>query len=408
MATLIPTLSLPVSLLWEGGEDGWGDSGFYFRREKGNVPTYQTTPALETITCEVRLSDRYGNRVGIPTPVRFATEAGSIDSYAITKGFDPASPNDPTEGSAVVTFTTDMGNGFRPADVAPLAAAPAQYPWPRQAEPQVVVGSVTRNPRDQFVTLIAMTDGEEAFVDANHNGVLDNNEVFYDLGDPFVDANDDGVYDQVYTGGPWEIRFCSNTTNCASYAGPNGVWDSATTIWVPTWVVFSDNAWAHDFAAGAPPPTWSYSPACVAEGAKSVANLYVYDEFLNSPAEGTKYTDATLDDGDAKITVAKHGFFDEPDNWGAMGKFGFDFDYWPVLPGGGACAAPASPTVPTACVLKLFFMDFDDGLRGSIVASNTLAGGGTCAAAKVFSTSIGTVNVEGPTLRAGQAGQYAP
>jgi len=129
---------------------------------------------------------------------------------------------------------------------------------------------------------------------------------------------------------------------------------------------------------------------------------------MNSPAAGTTYTDPVLDKGDPKITVAKHGFFEEPDNWGAMGKYGLDFDYWPVLPGGGACAAPASPTAPTACVLKLFFMDFDDGFRGTIEADNTLATGGTCAAPKTFVTSIGTVNVKGPTLRASQSGQYAP
>ncbi|HYS08965.1 MAG TPA: hypothetical protein VEP66_09480, partial [Myxococcales bacterium] len=219
-------------------------AGFYFRCEKGNLPAYQTTPALETMTCEVRLSDRYGNRVGVPTPVRFATEAGAVDSIAVTKGFDPSNPNDPAEGTATVTFTTDMGNGFRPADVVPLATAPAQYPWPRQAEPQIASGSLTRNPRDNLVTIIAMADGEEAFIDSNHNGTLDNNEVFFDLGDPFIDANDDGLYDQIYPNGPWELRFCSNTTgtNCSTYTGPNGQWDSSTTIWVPTWVVFSDNA----------------------------------------------------------------------------------------------------------------------------------------------------------------------
>ncbi len=385
-------------------------SGFYFRCEKGNLPAYQTTPALETMTCQVRLSDRFGNRVGIPTPVRFATEAGSIDSFAVTKGFDPSNPNDPDEGTATVTFTTDIGNGFRPADVAPLAAAPAQYPWPRLAEPQVAAGSVTRNPRDQLVTIIAMTEGEEAFVDANHNGVLDNNEVFYDLGDPFIDANDDGAYDQVYTGGPWEVRFCRDTTNCAAYNGPNGVWDSFTTIWVPTWVVFSDNAAPYTAGAGQVEPAISYNPACVQEKGATFADIFVFDEFLNSPAAGTTYGAPTVDfvqTTDAKLTALKHGLFTEPDNWGAMGKFGLDFDYWPVLPGGGACAAPASPAAPTACVLKLFLRDFDDGFRGTIEVDNTSSGGGTCAAPFNFGTSIGVVNVGNVTLYRGQVGQYA-
>jgi hypothetical protein len=149
----------------------------------------------------------------------------------------------------------------------------------------------------------------------------------------------------------------------------------------------------------------------VPEAKPSFAPIYVFDEFLNSPAAGTSYTDAVLDsitDAGAKITLAKHGFFEEPDNWGAMGKLGIDFDYWPVLPGGAACAAPASPTAPTPCVLKLFFMDFDDGFRGTIEADNGNATSGTCAAPGTFTTSIGTVNVEGPTLRGPQFGQYAP
>ena len=53
-----------------------------------------------------------GNRVGVPTVVTFATEAGSINATAITKGFDPATPGDPEEGTASVTFSTDVGNGF--------------------------------------------------------------------------------------------------------------------------------------------------------------------------------------------------------------------------------------------------------------------------------------------------------
>src|SRR5258708_38578856 len=57
-----------------------------------------------------------------------------------------------------------------------------------------------------------MTQGEEGFIDANHNGLLDTNEVFFDLGDPFIDANDNGQYDQIYPGGPWEVRFCGYTS----------------------------------------------------------------------------------------------------------------------------------------------------------------------------------------------------
>jgi hypothetical protein len=208
------------------------------------------------------------------------------------------------------------------------------------------------------------------------------------------------------------MRFCSSTagTSCSAYNGPNGVWDSLTTIWVPTWVAFTDSAAPWTAPAGQPEPAFSYSPTCVPEKKASFANIYVFDEFLNSPAASTTYGAATLEfsaDSAPPITLVKHGFFAEPDNWGAMGKLGLDFDYWPVLPAGGACAAPASPTAPTACVLKLFFMDFDDGFRGTIEADNVLATGGTCAAPSNFGSSIGVANVRSVTLRRGQVGQYA-
>ena len=69
--------------------------------------------------------------------------------------------------------------------------------------------------------------------------------------------------------------------------------------------------------------------------------------------------------------------------------------------------APASPTAPTACVLKLFFRDFDPGYRGTIEAANGAATG-SCAAPATFKTSIGVVNAHGVTLYRAQFGQNAP
>ena len=385
-------------------------AGFYFKCEKVNLPVYTTTPRLETMTCEVRLSDRFGNRVGVATPVRFATEAGAIDAIATTKAFDPARPNDPTEGTATVTFTTDLGTGSTPADVAPLAAAPAQYPWPRAAEPQIASGSLVRNPRDQFVTIIAMTEGEEAFVDTNHNGVLDTNEVFYDLGDPFIDANDDNVFDAIYPGGPSEVRFCSNTSgnNCATYHGPNGTWDSLTTIWVPTWVVFSAAAAPYTTPAGGTPPASDYAPSCIGGGSAGISDIYVYDAFLNSPSSGTTFV-AALDFASAvpnSLAVTAHGLGAELDQAGAMGLFGFDYDYRPVLPSGAACAAPASPAVPTACVMRLLFRDFDDGFRGQVQTQNT--GPNACPSAAVFRSSVTVTNAHTVNVTGLQTGNFAP
>ncbi len=385
-------------------------AGFYFKCAKVNLPVYTTTPRLETMTCEVRLSDRFGNRVGVATPVRFATEAGAIDAIATTKAFDPAHPNDPTEGTATVTFTSDLGTGSTPADVVPLAAAPAQSPWPRAAEPQVASGSLVRNPRDQLVTIIAMTEGEEAFVDTNHNGVLDNNEVFFDLGDPFIDANDDNVFDAIYPGGPSEVRFCSNTSgsNCSTYHGPNGTWDSLTTIWVPTWVVFSAAAAPSTTPAGGATPAFDYSPSCIGGASTGISDIYVYDAFLNPPASGTTYAAAL---GFASVVpnalaVTAHGLGAELDQAGAMGLFGFDYDYRPVLPSGAACVAPASPVVPTACVMRLLFRDFDDGFRGQVQTQNT--GATACPSGAVFRSTVTVTNAHGVNVSGSQTGNFAP
>jgi hypothetical protein len=43
------------------------------------------------------------------------------------------------------------------------------------------------------VTLLAYTEGEEVFVDANGNNKFDSGETFYDMGQPFLDANENAL-----------------------------------------------------------------------------------------------------------------------------------------------------------------------------------------------------------------------
>jgi len=51
------------------------------------------------------------------------------------------------------------------------------------------------NPRDGYVSVVAVTKGEETFYDANGNGLYDSGERFDDNGgEPFVDENDDAMY----------------------------------------------------------------------------------------------------------------------------------------------------------------------------------------------------------------------
>jgi hypothetical protein len=79
------------------------------------------------------------------------------------------------------------------------------------------------NCRDNLVTMIAVTSGEEGFTDSNNNGTYDQGEQFDDLTEPFVDSNDNGTWD------PNE-RFIDINGN-KIWDGKNDRWDANTLIW---------------------------------------------------------------------------------------------------------------------------------------------------------------------------------
>ena len=342
-------------------------AGLYFRCAKANIPIYTIITYLMTTTCEVRLTDRYGNRVGVSTPVGFAAEAGSISASAMTKPFDFTNPTDPQEGTVTVTFTADLANGFGPVDVDPLAANPTQYPIARTlAEPsRTTAGGLVVNPRDQLVTLIAMVRGEEAFVDANKNGVYDVGELFVDQGDPYIDANDNNQYDALT-----EQRFCGGAS-CATYNGPNGVWDSDRTIWAPTWVVFTGVPVARP-QAGPPLPASScldYSNNSAGNASSGRAVFTALDYWLNTGASGTTYS-ATVT-GSNPPTLSVTGNFPELDAWGAMGLLHFNFD-WVTVTANDITKKCGDPTATSPiCIERLVFGDFDTGARIATALTNT-------------------------------------
>jgi len=362
-------------------------NGFYFHCEHAALPVYTTIAEFETMICTVRLTDRYGNRVGIPTVVSFATEAGAIAASVTTKGFDVASPDDLAEGTATVTFSSDMGNGNSPADVAPLGPTAAQFPFARGQEPSRTVGSLTLNPRDQLVTIIAMTRGEEAFEDANGDGVFSAGEAFVDQGDPFVDADDNGAYDAAPASGLPEIRFCGLNVDCSIYHGPNGTWDADTVIWKPTWVVFTAAGVASATSNTLSPPfpatpgrvfdtgTTPTATDCAeyADAASTTnhsssvsATVYAYDRWLNLPAAGT--SSSVGSPTSAKLKVTAFGFGSLLESWGSMGVLGVDFDWVRVSAANNTlgCSAATSP-----CIEKLVFGSFVAPAIGSILITNT-------------------------------------
>jgi hypothetical protein len=115
-----------------------------------------------------------------------------------------------------------------PLDLAGLAPSLRNYNGeePRRPDPIRIEGGnrPTNNPRDNLVTLMAFTSGEESFIDANNNGVYDANEKFDDLTEPFVDGNDNATHDE-------DERFIDANGN-GVWDGKNDRWDANTLIWV--------------------------------------------------------------------------------------------------------------------------------------------------------------------------------
>ena len=132
--------------------------------------------------------------------------------------------------------------------------------------PTMVNESITtaiRNPRDGWVTITAIVQGEETFFDANGNGFYDIGEEFIDTpGEPFVDADDNGLYTTPETfvdlnqNGIYDFGEPFNDDNDNGlydegdtvyldandndvWDGPNGIWDSNTFIWNTIRLVFS-------------------------------------------------------------------------------------------------------------------------------------------------------------------------
>lgn len=116
-----------------------------------------------TVNISVFAADRQGNPVPNGTPVAFVTEGGQINS---------------SNASSCI-----INNGFCTVQL----IGQDYRPWGSDSE--------GADPRPGRVTVLAMADGEESFVDANSNNRYDEGESFEDLGIPFIDKNENRVFD---------------------------------------------------------------------------------------------------------------------------------------------------------------------------------------------------------------------
>lgn len=203
---------LPTQRFFDIAADRWN---FY----AGGLFTSQYSGDSVNIT--VRLADRQGNPVPNGTPVVFVTEGGQINKSNISSCI----VSDGNGGCSVPL----IGQEYRPLGS------------------MNVDGSPLGDPRPGRVTVLAMADGEESFVDKNNNNRYDSGELFEDLGVPFMDKNEDGLLTLAYKNritntDEGEVSYpiaaaAVGSTACPSNSNPwlsqpgtcNGVWNGSGT-----------------------------------------------------------------------------------------------------------------------------------------------------------------------------------
>jgi hypothetical protein len=137
------------------------------------------------------LTDRFGNVVPTGTVVNFSTNGGIATGQTLTG----------PDGTASTVLVSEGGV-----------------------------------PDDGIVTILAVTRGEEPFIDANGNGVYDQGEVFSDIPEPFIDTNGNNQFDPAE---PFE-RFSDVDGNLQwDEAQSPGVWDGNAVIWTTIPVTMS-------------------------------------------------------------------------------------------------------------------------------------------------------------------------
>jgi hypothetical protein len=199
----------------------------------GVAPAFRNIAGLVTqgIICPVVAiaGDRFGNPVPLNTAISFFTNGGVVSPQGLTD---------------------ELGNAFSEIKTGP--------PTPR-------VDATTNfsDPRTGVVTIIAVTQGEETFIDSNGNGLFDGPQEFdpsdpeLDTPEPFIDHINlcnglpfpapcpaDPVNPPILSGNNqfdptdrFELFIDANGNG--TWDPPNGVWDANKPIFASTTVLFS-------------------------------------------------------------------------------------------------------------------------------------------------------------------------
>jgi len=253
------------------------------------------------LNCVAHVGDRNGD--GVPNAlVSFMTEAGTIGPTQVSKAdgvghaltvFKTSLPLPQEMDPGTFTWTpldddTHTGDYLAPLWMEPFnwSQNPIQLGTPDKQEPRrtdPIINARVNNPRDNLVSMIAITSGEEWFEDLNNNGKWDADpaEPVEATTEPFVDNNDNGTWD------PGE-RY-SDTNNNGKWDGKNGVFDANTQIWALNRILWTGIPNSADFGGSRPvyrllaPVT----PPDLAHGGSAGYAAVVADPWFNSIAFGS-------------------------------------------------------------------------------------------------------------------------
>ncbi len=249
---------------------------FSFARSTVNLAGLVYDNLQSTLTAF--LADRFGNfNVLKGTSVSFYTEAGAVDASSTTE----------ETGIASVLFRTQNP---RPLVFSSAPLIDPAFPSLNNAE-NLLLG----NPANGLARVIAVTRGEECFVDKNGNGlfdaVVDGFPTGCDISEPFIDQDDDGIFD------PGNEQYIDGNKN-GVFDGPNGIWDENRMIWRSLWIVFS----------GEPSITVVPDTVNVGNLGSQSFDICVADVNANSPMAGSTVAVTTT-----KGTLVGGGPFTIPD-----------------------------------------------------------------------------------------------
>lgn len=230
-------------------------SHFNLATTKFNLPGLVTSDSQATISAYI--ADRFGNyNVLTGTSVSFYAEAGAIDTSNVTDATGKTTVIFRTQAPAPaeVGIWSDTSNPYLFNEFSMITSLNSTYGL-------TIPTDGTYHPRDGWVTVLASVQGEEAFEDANANGLYDTGETFTDQGEPFIDKNDNGCRNDGAT------KNCSGVVSASSdpfeefidvngngvYDGPNGVWDgpgctdagclTSKMIWTSITLAFTGNGY---------------------------------------------------------------------------------------------------------------------------------------------------------------------